>query len=469
MRQKDFGKYGKSFQQKVVQLILMNKQFADQIRDILKPEYLQLEYLQKIVKIFYQHNDDYGKYPSFDTLATSIRLDLEKSKNKLKDNLVSDITSFFRQAREAPRVEDDEFVKDEVVKFCKDAEMARAIVEAAELLQSNEDEGKYDEIRNMIDRALKAGAESNFGVDYLDDFEERYKPENRNALSTGWDEINKITKGGYGKGELAVYLAPTGTGKSFILAHHAITGLKNGLNVIYYTLELGANEIALRVDAGVSGIHLDELVSRKDEVIASVQKCPGKLRIKQYPPNTATIATIKAHIEKLKAINNFIPDIILIDYGDLIKGAGHDAESHRYGLQKTFENMRAIAVEYDVCVITATQTNRTGVKAELITLDMIADAFNKCFIADFIIGFSRTTSDKAENKGRIYFAKNRKGSDGLYFPAEVNWGYARINVHPKDSAKLESIEGGENRTASQKIKDKLMEFQQQMKQEKDWG
>jgi replicative DNA helicase len=461
-----FQRYGRSFQQKIVQLIISDRYFADQVYDILKPEYLELQYLQLLLKEIFTYKATYESYPNIDTIKTLITVALRDNKDSLEEATKLEVVNFFKKIKDEPNLEDADYIKDEVVKFCKDSEMANAILTSAKILQESNNPSKYDRIRDILDNAMKAGTENNFGTDYLKDFEERYKEEIRNPFTTGWDEIDNITKGGFGKGELVVYIAPTGVGKSFILAHHAVCGAKNGKNVVYYTLELSESDVALRCDAGISGISLDELEVKKTEVYQKIRDIPGKIIIKQYPTNSASTGTIEAHLDKLKLVENFIPNIILVDYGDLLKGSA-EPEAYRLGLQKIFENLRAIAIKYECTVITATQTNRTGAAAEIVTANVVSEAFNKCFVADFIFGLSRTMSDKIENKGKLYFIKNRKGKDGILFPCEIDWSMLHMNVLPR-AASLEELEGDKEGSQLEKLKKKYLEFKKEKKEELEW-
>lgn len=453
----DFSRYGKNFQQKLVQLLFTDRYFADQLSDIIKPDYLELDYLQLLLRQFYKYKTTYDKYPTLETLLTLVKVYLEDNKDSLKDTIITDVVSFFKKIKNEPKIEDEKYIKDEATKFCKDAEMANAIIKSAKILQEKQSETKYEEIRSLLDRAMKAGTENNYGTDFTKDFENRYIPEVRSPITTGWDEIDSITKGGYGKGELVVYLAPTGIGKSFILAHHATVGLKLGKKVIYYSLELSESDVALRCDAGISGISLDELEYRKSEVYEKIKEVPGKLIVKQYPTNTASITTLRSHMDKLRIVNNFEPDIVIVDYGDLLKGSS-DPDAYRLNLQKIFENLRGIAIEYQCVVITATQTNRSGSVAEVVTTNLISEAFNKCFVADFIFGFSRSIKEKIENKGKLYVAKNRKGGDGILFPCNVNWGLAQIEVLARSTELPDEDEETKKKNSLEMLKNKYLEM-----------
>jgi replicative DNA helicase len=185
------------------------------------------------------------------------------------------------------------------------------------------------------------------------------------------------------------------------------------MTVVHYTLELRDTVIANRYDSCITGIPLDELMDRKPEIREMINDCDGTLIVKEYPTKTATTNTIRAHIEKLKQ-QGIIPDMIIVDYADLLRTLSTRREK-REELESIYEELRAIMMENNVVGWTASQTNRTGLQAEIITMQSISEAFNKCFVADLIFSVSRTTEDKQKNGGRIYIAKNRNGQDGLVF------------------------------------------------------
>jgi len=271
----------------------------------------------------------------------------------------------------------------------------------------------FDEISVLINEALKAGADADFGYDYIKDFEKRFEFDGRETITTGWENMDKITGGGGGRKELAVVIAPTGVGKSMVLVHLGATALKAGMTVVHYTLELRDTVIANRYDSCITGIPLDELMDRKVEIREFLKDIDGTLIIKEYPTKTATTNTIRAHIEKLKQ-QGIIPDMIIVDYADLLRTLSTRREK-REELESIYEELRAIMMENNVVGWTASQTNRTGLQAEIITMQSISEAFSKCFIADLIFSVSRTVEDKQKNGGRIYIAKNRNGPDGLVF------------------------------------------------------
>jgi replicative DNA helicase len=289
----------------------------------------------------------------------------------------------------------------------------------------------FDEIQSVIEEALKLGTDNNFGHDFIKDFEERYTITSRDPVSTGFERIDEICKGGIGKSELGVVIAPTGAGKSMVLVHLGSEALKQGKTVVHYTLELQDTIVGNRYDSCISGVPLSDLFHNKQQVLYKIKDIPGQLIIKEYPTKSASTETIKQHIERLKK-RNIEPDMIIVDYADLLRPVRTTAEK-RFDLENTYEELRAIAQIYKCPVWTASQTNRSGLNAEVITMEAISEAFNKCFVADFICSLSRTVQDKQANKGRIFIAKNRNGPDGLIFPAFVDWSNVNMKVLNRDS------------------------------------
>ena len=164
----------------------------------------------------------------------------------------------------------------------------------------------------------------------------------------------------------------------------------------------------------------------KEMVYESVQEVDGRLIIKEYPTKSASTRTLTTHLEKLRK-RDITPDIIIVDYGDLLRPITYHREK-RTDLESIYEELRAMAQEHKCPVWTASQTNRSGLNAEVITMEAISEAFNKCFVSDFIFSVSRTVDDKNNNTGRIFVAKNRNGPDGLVYPIFMDPSSVKIKV-----------------------------------------
>ena len=401
-----FGHYGASFQEKLAFLILDDRVFSDRMMEVLNIEYLEKKELQVFIEKIFSYKKKFGVHPGYDTMETMIRAGLD-AENEATQKLVRD---FYTRLKSDDRIfESAEYVKEEALDFCRKQKLKEAMIKSLKLINKH----SFDEVGVLINNALKAGADCDFGHDWLADIEERYVPDSRNSITTGWSRFDSIMKGGHGRGELGVAIAPTGAGKSMVLVHLGATAVKAGLTVVHYTLELKDIVVAQRYDSCITGIPINDLPDNKEKVIEKVKQVDGQLIVKEYPTKTATTNTIRAHLEKLKR-QGIVPDMIIVDYADLLRPLSGKKEK-RDELESIYEELRAIMQESNAAGWTASQTNRQGLNAEVITLDSISEAFNKCFIADFIFTVSRNHDDKRCNTGRCLVAKNRNGGDGFVF------------------------------------------------------
>jgi len=307
------------------------------------------------------------------------------------------------------------------------------MLQSVKLLQSS----SFDEIAHIINEALKLGSNNDLGYDYLKDFEERWIRKPREPMTTGWKRIDEICDGGLGKGELGVVIAPTGVGKSMALVHLGTQAIKKGKSVVHYTLELCSTTIASRYDSCLTKVELKDLHMFKEHIYGKIKNLDANLIIKEYPTKSASPGTVKNHLEKLKQRGHDI-DLVIIDYGDLLRPSVVRKEK-RHELETIYEELRAIAQIYECPVWTASQTNRSGLNAEVVTMESISEAFNKCFIADFIFTISRTINDKKTNNGRMFIAKNRNGPDGIEYPLAMNTSAVFIDVLKQESDEIRSI------------------------------
>ena len=448
--QEDFSKFGKSFQENLCKMILEDRPFSDQIGEILDVNFFELKYLQVFCKKIYDYKEKYNIHPSNDIMTTIIRTELRGEEEILQKQT----RDFFARIQvETTRVDGHEYIKETALDFCKKQKLKEAIGKSIKLLSKNST--SFDEIRILINEALRLGADNNFGYDYLKDFEERFLAKSRNPASTGWDLVDKIVDGGLGCGELGVCMAPTGAGKSMVLVHLGSQALKQGKTVVHYTLELRDTVVARRYDSCITGFELTSLVSNKAEVLEAVKDIEGRLIVKEYPTKSATVNTFKNHLKRLQ-LRGIEPDMIIVDYGDLVRPSRARQEK-RIELECIYEELRAMAQEFDCPLWTASQTNRSGLNAEIITMEAISEAFNKCFISDFIFTLSRTIEDKNTNSGRIFVAKNRNGPDGLIFPIFMDTSKVCIKVL-QQTAETDNIMQKSSRGTLQDLKEKYKEF-----------
>ena len=449
----DFSHYGTKFQENLAQVMLDDRVFADQIAEVLDLNFLELGYLQLFVKKLFSYRDKYGTHPSRDTMTTILRAEISEE-NEITQQQVRKY--FARILSNDNSVENAEHIKEVALDFCKKQKLKSAMLKCVSLIRTS----SYDEISETINDALKLGADNNYGYDYLADFEERFQIKARNPITTGWTVIDKITHGGLGSGELGVVIAPTGVGKSMALVHLGAEAVKSGLTVVHYTLELADTVVATRYDSSMTGIPINEIYNYKNKVHEFVQGIEGKLIVKEYPTKSATTAMIKNHLDRLIR-RGMSPDMVIVDYGDLLRPVKAQREK-RIELESIYEELRGIAQIYELPVWTASQTNRTGINAEVITMEAISEAFNKCFVADFICTMSRTIEDKNNNEGRMFVAKNRNGPDGMVFPMFIDTKSVDLKVL-KQTAVTQTASVPTSKDQSQILRERYKNFRAQQK------
>jgi replicative DNA helicase len=448
--QDNFSKFGKSFQEDLCHLILVDRPFADQMFEVLDLKFLELKYLRKFIEQIKIYRKRYGVHPTRKIMSSVVRTGLSDQTEPIQIR-IRDYFARLLAAGDSP--ESSEYIKDIALDFCKKQKLKEALITSVDLIKNS----SFDEVSKVIDDALKLGNDNNLGYDYLLDFEERFQKKARGPITTGWQQIDEITKGGLGKGELGVVIAPTGAGKSMVLVHLGAQALKEGKNVLHYTLELADVMVACRYDSAITGVDLQSLTVFKEKIYEEVKEIPGRLVVKEYPTRSASIQTIKNHIDKLKR-RDFTPDLIIIDYGDLIKPEFSRKEEKRHQLETIYEELRGIAQANGCPIWTASQTNRSGLNAEVITMESISEAFNKCFVADFIFTVSRTIEDKNTNTGRVYVAKNRNGPDGLVYPIFMDTSCVKIKLLNRTEESIEDIVTKSSREKFDKLRQKYADY-----------
>ena len=427
--------FGYGFQIKIISSLLTDKPFLQQVSDILFPEFFESEANQWIVRTSLKYFQDYSSAPTLDVFKI-------KTQEIESDLLKSSVIESLKDSYKFLESQDLDFVKEETVNFCKNQCVKRAILESVELLNK----GDYDAIKASIDLALKAGADKEVGHEYNSSVADRYKDNIRSTIPTPWPVINELADGGFGKGELVVFVAPAGIGKSWGLINVGAHAVKQGLNVVHYTLELNEGYVGQRYDAVLTGIANQNLKYNLDEVANTVSKLKGDLTIKYYPTKTASCSTIRAHIEKMILLGKR-PDLVIVDYADLLRGAVSRKEM-RHELESIYEDLRGVAGEYEVPVYTASQANRSALEQDVIEADKISESYAKVMIADFVLSLSRKVTDKIAGTGRWHIIKNRFGPDGLTLPSKMNMSNGQIHIYEETSVQgkdtKKDMENGES-------------------------
>jgi replicative DNA helicase len=281
--------------------------------------------------------------------------------------------------------------------------------------------------------AVSVGMPSSIGHDFFEDMEARFVDIHRATSPTGIKELDdpQVFDGGLGRGELGVVVAPTGVGKSHWLVAMGAEAMRAGKTVVHYTLELSETLTGKRYDANLTNIPVNDLVVNKSKVAEYYENNDhGRLIIKEYAMRSASVVTIKNHLEKIK-LRGYTPSLVLIDYADIMRST-KTYDSLRHELQLIYEELRQTAKEYNVPIWTASQSNREGSSQEYVGLHNMSEAYGKAMTADVVVTISRKPEEKATGAARIFVAKNRAGKDGLLFPVHVDTARSKFRVMSED-------------------------------------
>ena len=390
------------------------------------------------------HFDSYSSLPTLDVFKNEVdKVERDVLKQSIVDNL-KQVWNFLES-------EDLSYVKEQTLEFCKNQTFKNAILESVDLLN----DGKFDVIKSKIDNAMKAGQDTDIGLEYKESIIERYEATVRDVVSCGWDVIDELVDGGFGKGELIMFAAPPGIGKSWALVNVGMAAAKKGKTVVHYTLELNEGYVGQRYDAVLTGIAVPNLKFNIDDVRTQVEGLSGDIIVKHWPTKSAGLNTMRASLDKLK-LQGKNPDVIIVDYADLLKG--NSRKERHEELEEIVEGLRGIAGEYECPLFTASQINRSGAEDDIITGTKIAGSFSKLMTADFVVSLSRKIEDKLAGTGRWHVIKNRFGPDGMTLPSKANMSNGRINIYSDDSIDGKKTQSDMNKGESLVRKNLLQKY-----------
>ncbi len=436
-------KKGKNFEERLVQALIGDHKFAEQMVEILNVDYFGLEYLRESTRILFNYYERYKAFPSFETFKTIIT-------DVKEETLRQRMLLYLDQIRKEPLNGDMEWVKENALEFCRKRRVMLSLEKILEFAETS----KYSDIIPELQKALVAGSERDMGHSLVDDFEARMQKSTYKPVPSPWALLNALIKGGLGGGKLGCVCAPTGVGKSHALVEMGVAAAQAGFTVVHYTFELSECDTGNRYDSRIADVQIDNLIDNKQMVLRKVKEVPGKIIIKSYPTKTATVATIRNHLHKLQ-LKDIRPDIIIIDYADLMRSR-NSYEQRRMEEESVYEELRALAMELDLPVWTATQSNRGGLDAEVITLKDIAECFAKAMICDLFVTMNRKKDGSDyTNFGNFFVAKNRMGRDGVKFPMLIHTGKSKIEVLPPDIVDDSEEEPG---GATARLKQKWKEY-----------
>jgi replicative DNA helicase len=429
-------------EQKILTNLIYDEHYCRKVIPFIKKDYFQDRkeaiLAAEIVKFFNQYN----KPASKEVLAIEV-----SNRKDLTDKEMAELTEFIGKLEHEPVNED--WMMENTEKFCKDKAVYNAILKSISIIDGRDKTLTQDALPSILSDALAVSFDSHVGHDYLDDHDSRYDFYHRVEEKIAFDleMFNKITKGGLSKKTLNIALAGTGVGKSLFMCHVGASCLVQGKNVLYITMEMAEERIAERIDANLLNLTMDELKvidrdifdSRIDKI---AKKTQGKLIVKEYPTASAHAGHFRALLEELKLKRDFKPDIIFIDYLNICSSQrmkqGGSINSYTY-VKAIAEELRGLAVEYNVPIVSATQTTRSGYTNSDPGLEDTSESFGLPATADFM--FALVSNEELEGLNQILVKqlKNRYNDPSYFKRFVVGIDRAKMKLYDVEASAQENI------------------------------
>jgi replicative DNA helicase len=446
-----FGRYGKNFQEKIFQGLISDHRWGAQMTEVMNATFFDVRYLSYLCEKYFSYYQKYKCFPTLQLLVTIIKDDFKSNED---DILRDQIVDFLYRVKTDPDVGDIAYVKDKSLDFCKRQAFKEALEKAVDLIETD----KFESVIGLMKEAVSIGLPNTTGHDFFEDAEARFVKINRNVCPTGIGRLDQkdILHGGLGRGELGVVTANTGVGKSHFLVALGAHAMKMGKSVVHYTFELSEHAVGLRYDSNICAIDSNLVQDCKESVLKKYEKEElGRLIIKEYSTGSASVVTIRNHIEKLM-LKGFSPSVIIVDYADIMRST-KSYDSLRHELKLVYEELRNLAMELSVPVWTASQANRDSANSDIVGLENMAEAYGKAMVADVVISLSRKAAEKSSGSGRLYIAKNRAGKDGLVFPIHIDTARSIIKIIDESELTLNEAVQADDNDLKQLLKKKWQE------------
>jgi replicative DNA helicase len=392
-----------NLEQTILRNILTDENFMRKVLPFIKPDYFE-----GIYRILFREAGKFvAKYNKLPTSET-FKIELDQSDRLSGENYTVAVDIIPQLFTKEPI--DEQWLLDTTEKWCQDRAIYNAIMESISIIDGKHESLTKGALPDLLSKALGVAFDTNVGHDYVDNYEERFdfyhKEEDR--IPFDLEYFNKITKGGIPNKTLNIALAGTGVGKSLFMCHVAASALVDGKNVLYITMEMAEERIAERIDANLLNVPIDQLPNMSREMFRTkvediARKTNGKLIVKEYPTGSAHAGHFRALLNELKLKKQFEPDIIFIDYLNIcassrMKGMGGSINSYNY-IKAIAEELRGLAVEFDVPIFSATQTTRSGYSNSDVGLEDTSESFGLPATADLM--FALISTEELENMGQM--------------------------------------------------------------------
>ena len=442
----------------ILRNLLYNEEYLRKVIPFLKSEYFEDE-KQKIV---YQEIASFVEQYNELTTKEILCIEIEKRKD-ITDSMFKDITDFVGELHDSPV--DLEWTLNTTEKWCRDRAIYLALIESISLADGKDDSKGRDAIPSILSDALAVSFDNHVGHDYLTDYEERYESYHRKEDKIPFDLefFDKVTKGGLPNKTLNIALAGTGVGKSLFMCHFASSVLLQGKNVLYITMEMAEEKIAERIDANLLNINIQDITDLPKTMFESKvtdisKKTQGSLIIKEYPTAAAHSGHFKGLLNELALKKSFRPDIIFIDYLNICASsrykAGSNVNSYSY-IKAIAEELRGLAVEANLPIVSATQTTRSGFGSSDVDLTDTSESFGLPATADLMFALISTEELEELNQILVKQLKNRYNDPTIHKRFVVGIDRAKMRLYDCEQKAQEDIVDNTSETEYDEDKSKF--------------
>jgi len=434
----------------ILKNLIFNEDYTRKIIPFLKTEYFVDSTEKTLFNEINEHINEFKHLPTYESLV----INFTESK-KLTEEQVRNAVQMIREINsEKDEPTDTDWLIKQTEKFCQDKAIYNAIMKSVKILDDKDHKEDKGMIPKLLSDALGVSFDRSVGHDYIDDSDNRFEFYHRHETKIPFDLdlFNKITKGGLPKKTLNIALAGTGVGKSLFMCHVAGSCLSQGLNVLYITMEMAEERIAERIDANLLNIDIADLnsISKQDydrKFSALKVNTHGKLIIKEYPTAAASALHFRALLNELQLKKSFLPDIIFIDYLNICASArikpGANVNSYSY-VKAIAEELRGLAVEFDVPIVSATQTTRSGFTSSDPGLEDTSESFGLPATADFMFALISTEELQQLNQILIKQLKNRYNDPNYFKRFVVGIDRAKMKLYDvEQSAQEDLVDSGQ--------------------------
>ena len=435
----------------ILKNLIYTEEYTRKVIPFITAEYFSDNIERVVFKEVFDFVNEYKVMPTHEALV----INLTESKNLTEEQVRGAIKLLKELDDNKSEPSEIQWLTDQTEKFCQDKAIYNAIMESVGILDDKSGKRAKGEIPQLLSDALGVSFDQNVGHDYIADAESRYDFYHRKdkKIKFDLDFFNKITKGGLPVKTLNIALAGTGVGKSLFMCHVAASCISQGHNVLYITMEMAEEKIAERIDANLLNITIDDLhVIPRDEYerkfSALRNKTEGKLIIKEYPTAAAHSGHFRALLNELKIKKNFTPEIIFIDYLNICSSSrikqGGSVNSYSY-IKSIAEELRGLAVEFGVPVVSATQTTRSGFSNSDVGLEDTSESFGLPATADFMFALISTEELEQLNQIMVKQLKNRYGDPNLNKKFVIGVDRAKMRLYDAEaSAQTDLSDSGQD-------------------------